>query len=268
MEMMHWDGGVKNVVIGGRPSHGPMQTPSGSRGARFCDLEELDGDIANLLAINDLEDLPADIRIPNRTGTNIYTLDAGISLRAQVREGETVPLQMQFEAADCRIFYTPLTFNNFTNLWIYAADAWWTNQNLCVKDSLGYGSAKDTTPKPAPSAMPLAAVSYSDIGIPNLHHPDAAIDFLVSDLPLPDTAESKERPIDTSDKLHRPNNFNLARKNKELQSGAGGRHVTRQGNLDQPRVRGCAPSCVRGNKVRRSRGLPAKWDKRSRRSVA
>lgn len=267
MEMMHWDAGVKNVVVGGRPSYGPMQTPSGSRGARFYDLGELDNDIANVVAINTLEGLPADPRIPDRGDQTIYVLDAGVSLRAQVREGETVPLQMQFEAADCRIFYTPSTFNNFTNLWIYAADAWWTNQNLCVRDSIGYATGKNTTPKPAPSAVPLAAVSYSDVGIPNLHHPDAAIDFLVSDLPLPDGSGPNEvRPETTTDKFYQQINFEITQKNAALQ--AGGRHVS-SGKLNRPRVRGCQPTCgVRGQKVRRSRGLPAKQTKRSRRSVA
>lgn len=93
---------------------------------------------------------------------------------------------MQFLAADCRIFYTPATFNNFTNLWKHAAAAAWTSPDLCVANSTGYATSKSTKPKPAPFAVPLAAVNYSSIGIPTLTHVDADIPFLVADLPLPD----------------------------------------------------------------------------------
>lgn len=185
MEMMHWDAGVKNVVAGGRPSYGPMQTPSGSRAASSYGVEELDIDIANTLAVQTDQDSGLDDVFPDRTNQDVYVFDAGISLRNQVREGETVPLQMQFEAADCRIFYTPLTFNNFTNLWKYAADAIWTNPDLCVEGSTGFATSKDSTPKPAPELTPLEAVNYSSIGLPQLHRSGANVPFLFADEPLP-----------------------------------------------------------------------------------
>lgn len=188
MEMMHWDAGVKNVVVGGRPSYGPMQTPSGSRGARYYDFSELDADINNTITVEAQSGLGIDADLPDRTDQDLYILDGGITLRNQMREGESVPLQMQFEAADCRIFYTPLTFNNFTNLWKYAAEAIWTHPDLCVQGSTGFAKSKSTatTPNAAPLATPLAAVNYSSIGMPTLHHSDADISFLVSDQPLPD----------------------------------------------------------------------------------
>ncbi|KAK6393092.1 hypothetical protein LTR65_002783 [Meristemomyces frigidus] len=113
MEVMHHDGGVRNVVIGGRPSKGPMQTPSGSRGARFYDLVELDADIQNAVSILDttVSQLPE-----QSSDQDLYIYDGGVSLRAQVRQGQSIPLAMQHQAADCRIFLTPATFNNFTNL--------------------------------------------------------------------------------------------------------------------------------------------------------
>ena len=123
MEMMHWDAGVKNVVIGGRPSYGSMQTPSGSRAARYYDVAELDDDILNAFSVDADGNAIDDGILPNRTNQDVYIYDAGVSLPNQVRQGETTPLQMQYEAADCRIFYTPLTFNNFTNLWKHAAEA-------------------------------------------------------------------------------------------------------------------------------------------------
>lgn len=186
MEMMHWDAGVRNVVIGGRPSYGPMQTPSGSRAARYYSTAELDNDIRNTLSVQAEDDTIGEGVIPNRTNQDVYVYDAGISLRNQVREGETTPLQMQFEAADCRIFYTPLTFNNFTNLWKHAADAAWTNSELCVQGSTGYATAKGKTSKPAPATTPLAGVKYSNIGIPTLRQTGEEIRLVTSDQPLPD----------------------------------------------------------------------------------
>lgn len=186
MEMMHWDAGVKNVVVGGRPSYGPMQTPSGSRAARYYAVTELDIDVSNAISVQTQDNPVADSIFPNRTNQDVYIYDAGISLRNQVREGETTPLQMQFEAAECRIFYTPLTFNNFTNLWRHAADATWTNPHLCVQGSTGFARSKGAAPKPAPALSPLAAVNYSNIGVPTLREPRADIPFLVSDQPLPD----------------------------------------------------------------------------------
>lgn len=63
-------------------------------------------------------------------------------MRDQIRKGEEIPLQFLYEAADCRIFFTPSTFYNQTALWKYAAEATWTKPQLCVKDSTGYTASK------------------------------------------------------------------------------------------------------------------------------
>ena len=101
---------------------------------------------------------------------------------------------MQFEAADCRIFYTPLTFNNFTNLWKHAANAIWTNPELCVQGSTGFATAKGKTPNPPPASSPLDGVKYSSIGIPTLRQTGEEIRLAVSDQPLPDGFPISVRP--------------------------------------------------------------------------
>jgi hypothetical protein len=171
-----------------------MQTPSGSRAARYYSVTELDNDISNTLAVQTEGHPIAPGVIPNRTNQDVYVYDAGISLRNQVREGETTPLQMQFEAADCRIFYTPLTFNNFTNLWKHAADAIWKNPQLCVQGSTGFAKAKGNTPKPAPAQSPLPGVNYSNTGIPAFRQSGEEIRLHVSDQPLPDGIGNSVRP--------------------------------------------------------------------------
>jgi hypothetical protein len=84
---------------------------------------------------------------------------AQINLRDQIRKGETIPLQFTYEAANCRIFYTPQTFYNYENLWKYAADAIWNNPALCVQNSTGYATTNgsDTAGPPADIAPPSAA---------------------------------------------------------------------------------------------------------------
>lgn len=149
MEMMHHEAGVQTVVVGGRPANGPMQAPCGSRGARFYSTETLDSNIAYVAEIN----TTAGDFLPART-EDVYITYAGINLRDQIRKGENIPLQFVYEAANCRIFYTPQTFYNYTNLWNYAADAIWSKPELCVKDSTGHATTRavSDTKGPAPES--------------------------------------------------------------------------------------------------------------------
>ncbi|KAJ5511769.1 Interphotoreceptor retinol-binding [Penicillium expansum] len=129
MEMMHHDAGVRTVVAGGRPSHGPMQSPAGTRGASGYSNDQLDNDIA----LAKEQDPSLGSRLPDRT-LDYYISYASVNLRDQVRQDDTerTPLQFLYQPADCRIFYTPQTWYNFTNLWNYAAEATWQNPALCA----------------------------------------------------------------------------------------------------------------------------------------
>lgn len=132
---MHHEAGVRTVTAGGRPSAGPMQAASGSRGAEYYSSDDLDADFEVAEDIN----ATAVALLPSRI-EDIFVLSAGINLRDQVRKDQNIPLQFLYEAANCRIFYTPHTFNNFTKLWKYAADAIWNKPELCVQGSTGYAS--------------------------------------------------------------------------------------------------------------------------------
>lgn len=95
---------------------------------------------------------------------------AQINLRDQIRKGNTVPVQFIYEAANCRIFYTPQTFYNYTNLWKFAAEAIWTNSSLCVKNSTGYATTNttDTTGPPihllpSATAAPTSPVKLGSV---------------------------------------------------------------------------------------------------------
>lgn len=184
MEMMRHDAGVRSVVVGGRPNYGPMQTPSGSRGARHYDLESLSIDVMNAFGVAEFVNQDVEILGPlNYSSFFYYT--GGVSLRAQVREGETVPLAMQFEAADCRIFWTPETFNNFTNLWKYADAAATTLPELCVQGSTGYAGGHSANPPPDPPHL-APVVNYTSAGTPSIDLSDSGVPLLVIDGPMPD----------------------------------------------------------------------------------
>lgn len=149
--------------------NGPMQAPAGSRGARsYSVTDTLDDNIAYAQYILQDEEDPRQNFLPNRTeALDVYVQYAGINLRDQVRKGSDVPLQFLYEAANCRIFYTFKTWNNYTALWQYAADAIWTNPNLCVNGSTGYASTNGTAIPAPTSANVAAATSLVSSAIPS-----------------------------------------------------------------------------------------------------
>lgn len=162
---MHHEAGVRVVVAGGRPSTGPMQAPSGSRGALEYTTYELDSDISFAQTLLDQQGSPNASFLPNRTNAlEVYVTFASINLRDEVRRGDTAPLQFAYEAADCRIFYTPQTVYNYTALWQYAADAIWSNSTLCVTGSTGFATTgTNQTDFVGPSSSRPAAASIENI---------------------------------------------------------------------------------------------------------
>lgn len=159
MELMHHEAGVRTVVVGGQPSHGPMQAPSGSRGAELYSVEELDTDFDIAQSLNET----TSSYLPQRA-EDVYVLYAGINLRDQIRKDEETPLQFVYEAADCRIYFTPQTVWNFTNLWKYAVKAAWDDPKLCVQGSTGFASkssSNDTVGPPSGSSNGNSHISYN-----------------------------------------------------------------------------------------------------------
>jgi hypothetical protein len=151
--MMHHEAGVRVVTVGGRPTTGPMQAVGGTRGARSFSTDILDNNIN--FARQLLEDTSDADFLPNRTeALDVFIVGGAVNLRDQVRQGETTPLQFAYEAADCRIFFTPQTIFNYTALWQYAADAIWTNPGLCVAGSTGYATSSKTDSSDVPVQSP------------------------------------------------------------------------------------------------------------------
>jgi hypothetical protein len=156
---MHHEASVRTVAVGGRPSTGPMQAPSGSRGARDYDTDSLDANINFTQEILANQSSAEVNFLPNRTeALDVFVSYADINLRDQIRRNETIPLQFAYEAADCRIFYTPQTVYNYTALWQYTANAIWTNTSLCVQGSTGLATTGTNTTNfigPSSSGTPI-----------------------------------------------------------------------------------------------------------------
>ncbi|MAD86938.1 MAG: hypothetical protein CL912_28615 [Deltaproteobacteria bacterium] len=144
-----------------------MLTPSRlTRGVRSYGIDtQLDSDIADTQAIREFNNQPADFLADRATALEVEITYATLNLRDQVRKKEEIPLQFQYDAADCRIFFTPDTVINFANLWKYAADAIWNKPELCVKESTGYSNTDATDTKlPPASVLPAqAAVETSEV---------------------------------------------------------------------------------------------------------
>ncbi|KAL4902248.1 hypothetical protein BDW74DRAFT_181095 [Aspergillus multicolor] len=151
MELMHQQAGVRTVAVGGRPDTSPMQAASGTRGAAIYSANRLDQDIELAKQIDNL----TTGLFPDRTNS-LYSFVLNVNLQDQIRLGNVAAtlLQLHYEAADCRIFYTPTTWYNYTKLWEYAFDAAWTNPKLCIVDSSS--SSRQPHP-PTPSQPPAQA---------------------------------------------------------------------------------------------------------------
>ena len=128
--------GIRTVVAGGLPAYGPMQAVAGVRGSQAYAQETLNSDITGAISVD--QSLAAQLPAP----LDYYQIvKASFNLRDTINQGSEIPWQFQYQAADCRIFYTKDNFANFTNLWKDAANAVFNDSSLCVQGSTGQPSA-------------------------------------------------------------------------------------------------------------------------------
>lgn len=121
--------GVRSVVVGGQPQTGPMQTASGSRGARAYSSDLLDNDASRTQALN----ASAARSYVNDTGMVISF--AGVNLRDQIKPNNSIPTQFQYLPADCRIFWSLSNVVNYTRLWHDAWNGIYGDTSICVPGS-------------------------------------------------------------------------------------------------------------------------------------
>ncbi|KZF23881.1 hypothetical protein L228DRAFT_246725 [Xylona heveae TC161] len=147
-EFMKTQGKVKSIAIGGRPQTGPMQGVGGTKGANDYSFPVIWQFIAILLETATPSQLKKwrGTEIGNFTEYQDYALNRSLhgtsgsaNVRDNIRENDTdqTPLQFVYEAADCRLFYTADMTTDITTMWAGAANAYWSNSSMCIKDSTG-----------------------------------------------------------------------------------------------------------------------------------
>ncbi|CAD6442926.1 3be7d645-f545-49a8-9f74-de9323dcc10e [Sclerotinia trifoliorum] len=178
-EMMKAQGGVRSVAVGGRPQPGPQQGVCGSKGAQVLTYSSIashiealpDAQASYLQKGLRLPDYPAPEYIPN-INANVSlgftsTLMSGgrFNLRNNMHDGDETftPLQFQYEAANCRLFYTKDDIYDITGLWMRVQSVVWRGQP-CVAGSTIVDD--DTMPAGAYDTVP-----FGDSALPNIELP-------------------------------------------------------------------------------------------------
>ncbi|KAF8848517.1 peptidase S41 family protein-like protein [Acephala macrosclerotiorum] len=148
-ELMKSQGGVRSVAVGGRPQYGPMQGVGGSKGAEvitYSNVVQQVGFVPVAIDIlkskgDTLPTVPDSEFIPDTSDSPLgdtSTLGSGgrINLRNNMHMGDNsfTPLQFIYEAANCKLFYTPTDLYNISGLWERVADVAW-NKAKCVQGS-------------------------------------------------------------------------------------------------------------------------------------
>ncbi|KFY39271.1 hypothetical protein V494_04057 [Pseudogymnoascus sp. VKM F-4513 (FW-928)] len=143
-DLMRRQGGVRSIVLGGRPAFGPMQGVGGTKGVLVEPWEAIEASIASTLA-----DFGTAAQKKKWAG---YLPEAfpiamssapTVNFRSGYHPGSDTPMQFLNESANCRLFYTPAMLTNVTHIWESVARLAWglgggTGQT-CVRGSTSDG---------------------------------------------------------------------------------------------------------------------------------
>lgn len=143
LEFMKTQGKVKSIAIGGRPQETPMQAVGATKGARLIQFSTIHLAVASLASTMSAPELLSFASGPlgaiyNATQPLIRTnggQNAAVNGLNNYRMNDTTqtPLQFVYEAADCRLFYTPAMIQNVTNVWSAVAEVHWGGPNSTAK---------------------------------------------------------------------------------------------------------------------------------------
>ncbi|KAF5594084.1 peptidase S41 [Fusarium pseudoanthophilum] len=157
--MMTNIGGVRTLAFGGQPNNKPMQPMGGVRGIQvlpFSDIYSLVQEAENLLNHPQVFDFISrdevkrflDV-VPRPLDKFPLVLRSGqVNFFNSYQEGDDdLPLQFQYQAADCRLYYTADNVFRPETTWKSAKAAIWGNGS-CIEGSMGgKGSLKDKSDK-------------------------------------------------------------------------------------------------------------------------
>ncbi|KAF4969642.1 hypothetical protein FSARC_3157 [Fusarium sarcochroum] len=149
-------GGVRAISFGGRPRKKPMQSIGGVRGSNVLSFQTISDYVSKAVAlyqnnpqklgfISEKEIAEFKDTAPRSLKEFPLILSSGsVNLRNAYQEGDDdLPLQFQYQAADCRLYYTIENIFRPETTWKAAKNAIWGNRT-CVEGSTGgAGSLED-----------------------------------------------------------------------------------------------------------------------------
>lgn len=138
--------GVRVVSVGGRPHNGPMQAIGGVKGSQTLLLSDISGYYDT---VNELVKNATNAKKPLFTDKELSVYKSAIpkpltELPIRVKDGQVnfrnayapfnfdLPTQFIYQAADCRLFYTPKSLPQPETVWVNTADAIWNGGGDCV----------------------------------------------------------------------------------------------------------------------------------------
>lgn len=132
-----------------------MQAIGGNRGAAAYSSDSLDDAINFIGQYNaTAKSVLPQLSQKNVSDSGVYTTYFGVNLRDQIRPNDPIPLQFQYEPANCRIFYSLVNVYNMSRLWRDVIAASFDDNALCVEGS--YHSTNVTVAPPAPRTLNLS----------------------------------------------------------------------------------------------------------------
>ncbi|KAI1429011.1 hypothetical protein F5Y12DRAFT_587761 [Xylaria sp. FL1777] len=146
-------GGVRALTFGGRPRSEPMQVMGGVRGAQSLALSDLDTELSAAVArVNDDPSLftQAQVNLADEVWPKslqdlpLFVSGGGVNLRNAYQEGaDHLPLQFDYQASDCRLFYTAQNLADPASTWADAKAAIWGDGGCVSNSTGGKGSLED-----------------------------------------------------------------------------------------------------------------------------
>jgi hypothetical protein len=125
-EFMSISSGVKSIAMGGRPSTNPTQGVGGVKGSLSINWNYIYGNSRSVYsqATPELHAILANLTaLPMQRSTRSGVNLRDSILRPNVHDG--LPTQFVYEAADCRLFWTPPMVIDVRAVWMAVPDATW-----------------------------------------------------------------------------------------------------------------------------------------------
>jgi hypothetical protein len=152
---MRVNSGVKSIAMGGRPTKAPMQALGGVKGAEVIAWKDIYSIAQYASSLGTPEQHAV---LANLTALPIQrSTAAGINVRDNILRpnlGDGVPAHFVYEAADCRLFWTPPMVVDVTEIWKAVADAAFREHNCWGEKVQKRSSKTSRTPKPVSLEAP------------------------------------------------------------------------------------------------------------------